>query len=139
MVFAGMWPIFYLFEGDIRSVPILFVGLAIGIIGILFEFFADNQLARFRSMKHETEKLLDTGLWARSRNPNYLGEILFWLGLFIIGFAYGAPLYTSAGILTMFALFYFISIPMKEERMLERRPSFKAYMERVPKLFPSLF
>jgi len=139
MVFAGMWPIFYLFEHELQSTSLLFFGLTVSIIGTLLEYFADNQLARFRSMKHKTEKLLDTGLWSRSRNPNYLGEILFWLGLFIIGLAYGAPLYTSAGFLIMSGLFFFISIPMKEERMLERRPSFKDYMERVPMLFPKLF
>ena len=139
MVFAGMWPIFYLFENGLQSKSILIVGLAVSLIGTLFELFADNQLAAFRSKKHKTEKLLDTGLWARSRNPNYLGEILFWTGLFIVGYAYNAPLYTIAGTLIMFALFFFISIPMKEERMLERRPSFQAYMARVPKLFPKLF
>ena len=112
---------------EIQYAGFLYSGVAISIIGTLFEFFADNQLASFRSKKYKTEKLLDTGLWSRSRNPNYLGEILFWLGLFFIGQAYAAPWYTCAGILTMLFLFVFISIPMKEERMLERRPSFKEF------------
>lgn len=139
MVFAGMWPIFYVFSNGLQSRSLLFLGLTVSFIGTLLELVADNQLAVFRSKKYRTEKLLDTGLWARSRNPNYLGEILFWVGLFIIGMGYGAPLYTLAGALIMFGLFFFISIPMKEERMLERRPDFKAYLAHVPKLFPKLF
>ena len=139
MVFVGMWPIFYIFQNQLQYSVILYLGVAVSIIGTLFEFFADNQLAAFRSKKNKTEKLLDTGLWARSRNPNYLGEILFWVGLFIIGLAYAAPLYTIAGAVTMMSLFLFISIPMKEKRMLERRPSFKEYMDRVPMLFPKIF
>jgi len=139
MVFVGMWPIFYIFQNQLQSSGILYLGVAVSIIGTLFEFFADNQLAAFRFEKNKTEKLLDTGLWARSRNPNYLGEILFWVGLFIIGLAYAAPLYTIAGAVTMMSLFIFISIPMKEKRMLERRPSFKEYMDRVPMLFPKIF
>jgi len=120
MVFVGMWPIFYIFQNELQSSVLLYLGA-------------------FRFKKHKTEKLLDTGLWARSRNPNYLGEILFWLGLFIIGQAYTAPLYTIAGVGIMLFLFVFISIPMKEKRMLERRPNFKGYMECVPMLFPKLF
>jgi len=139
MVFVGMWPIFYIFQNQLQSSGILYLGVAVSIIGTLFELFADNQLAAFRAEKHKTEKLLDKGLWARSRNPNYLGEILFWVGLFIIGQAFVAPLYTIAGVVTMLFLFIVISIPMKEKRMLERRPSFKEYMEKVPMLFPKLF
>jgi len=81
--------------------------------------------------------LLATGLWGRSRNPNYLGEILFWTGMYIVGLAYNAPFYiTSIGALVMLCLFVFISIPMKEKRMMERRPSYMDYKKRVPMLFP---
>lgn len=138
MVFAGMWPIFYVFKNELSHSGILYFGIFISLVGTALEFFADNQLADFRRQKHRTEKLLDTGLWSRSRNPNYLGEILFWIGLFVIGIAYQAPLYTGLGAIIMVILFVFISIPMKEKRMLERRPAYTTYMKNVPKLIPSI-
>ena len=29
-------------------------------------------------------RLLDTGIWAWSRHPNYFGEIVLWIGVMII-------------------------------------------------------
>lgn len=138
LVFAGMWPIFYIFSNELSHSGLLYFGILISFIGTAFEFFADNQLAAFRRQKQDTEQLLDSGLWAKCRNPNYLGEMLFWIGLFIIGLAYQAPLYTALGAIAMIGLFVFISIPMKEKRMLERRPAYTAYMQEVPKLIPRL-
>lgn len=140
LVFAGMWPLFSLFTGPIKLEWMFFVGVAISLLGIALEFFADNQLFQFRNRPNpQKEAILDTGLWGKMRYPNYLGEMLFWIGLFFVGHAFGAELYTGSGALAMCCLFVFISIPMKEARMLERRPNFPEYQKRVPKLFPKLF
>ena len=139
LVFAGMWPIYYTFQYELNSSVLWFFGIVIASVGIVFEFIADNQLAAFRKTKPTNSKLLDTGLWSRSRNPNYLGELLFWIGLFVIGIAYKAPIYSVAGSLSMIALFIFISIPLKEERMSERKANFEIYKQQVPKLIPRIF
>jgi steroid 5-alpha reductase family enzyme len=140
MVFAGMWPLFYLFQNPVMLDWLFYLGAVISLMGVAFEFFADNQLAQFRKRPNpKTEDLLDTGLWGRSRNPNYLGEMLFWLGVFLMGHSFGAPVYTIVGVGVMVSLFVFISIPMKEERMMERRANFADYKKRVPKLIPRLW
>lgn len=137
MVFAGMWPLFFMFSSSGNPSWLFYVGVVICLFGIALEFFADNQLAAFRKRPNpKTEDLLDTGIWAYSRNPNYLGEILFWVGLFFIGFSFGAPWYTVAGVFIMIGLFTFISIPMKEKHMTQRRPAFKEYKKRVPLFIP---
>lgn len=140
MVFAGMWPLFYIFSSQSEPSTIFYLGLLSSFIGTALEFFADNQLATFRKRPNpKTEDLLDTGLWAKSRNPNYLGEILFWVGLFLIGHSFGAPSYTIAGIFVMIGLFVGISIPMKEKHMMQRRPGFNSYKKRVPMFFPKFW
>lgn len=139
MVFAGMFPIFYIMTNDLDHSGLFYLGIAISLLGTGLEFVADNQLYKFKSKQKRTEELLDTGLWSKSRNPNYLGEILFWVGLFVIGQAYQAPLHTVVGSLIMLFLFVFISIPMKEERMIERRPSYLEYKKKVPLLIPRFF
>lgn len=140
LVFGGMWPLFSLFTNDLQNPWLFHVGLLVSFVGTGFEFFADNQLAAFKNRPNpKTSDLLDTGLWGRSRNPNYLGEMMFWVGLFLIGLAFNAPWHTFAGAGAMIVLFVFISIPMKEKRMDERRPSFQDYKKRVPMLIPKFW
>jgi len=47
---------------------------------------------------------LKTGLWGRVRHPNYLGEMLFWIGLAVIGFAGTNNPYLFAGAAQMVIL-----------------------------------
>lgn len=139
MVFAGMWPLFFTLGKIEFNIPLFAAGVLTGLVGIFFEFQADNELAKFRRRANpKKEDLLNTGIWSRSRNPNYLGEMLFWVGLAIIGTAFGAPYYAWAGSIAMISMFLFISIPMKEKRMEERRPDFGEHKKKVPLLIPKI-
>jgi steroid 5-alpha reductase family enzyme len=82
-------------------------------------------------------RTIDTGLWAWSRHPNYLGEIGTWCGLYLFGLAADPSWWwTVAGPLVMVLLFETASIPMMEKRSLRRRPEFADYQRRVPRLVP---
>jgi len=63
---------------------VAFFGLGIWIIGFLFEVIADNQKRQFRKNSANKGKFIQSGLWAKSRHPNYFGEIMLWIGVFII-------------------------------------------------------
>lgn len=140
MVFACCWPMFYTLGPAPKYDWLVFVGFFVSLLGVYFEYAADNELARFRNRPNpKVEDLLETGIWGKSRNPNYLGEMLFWLGLFLCGLAYGAPWYTCIGIVSIVLMFFFISIPMKDKRMSERRKGFEEYKKRVPLIIPRLF
>jgi steroid 5-alpha reductase family enzyme len=81
--------------------------------------------------------VLDTGLWAVSRHPNYLGEVLFWWGLFLLGLAAGPGWgWTVVGPLAITALFAFVSVPWMDRRMLARHPAWAERLRRVPALLP---
>ena len=113
------------------------LGLATAGLGIGLEYVADNQLVAFRRAEgRQQQDILQTGLWGMVRYPNYLGEILFWVGLALCGFGAGAPLWTGAGATGMILMFLFASIPMKEKRMLARRPHFNEIQKRIPVLLP---
>ncbi len=139
IVFLGMWPLFWIYDfGEIQYPFLFYSGAFIAFLGIWFEYTADNQLARFRKRKNKKkEDILNTGIWSYSRNPNYLGEILFWFGLLGMGLAFDSPWYTSLGSLGMLLMFLFASIPMKEKQMIKNRPeAFKKYKSEVPILVP---
>ena len=61
-----------------------FIGLAIWLIGFTIEVVADYQKNQFRKDPANQGKFIQTGLWSRSRHPNYLGEIILWMGITLI-------------------------------------------------------
>ena len=104
---------------------------------IYFEGEADNQLKRFRESGPAPGSTLTTGLWSLSRHPNYFGEILFWWALFGYGLS-AAPdeWWRGAGALAISVMFRVVSLPMIDNRMLERRPDYKAVVESTPSVLP---
>ena len=71
-------------EGGIVLNLFFYLGVAIFIFGFAIEIIADKQKSKFRSVEANKDSFITTGLWAKSRHPNYLGEILLWLGVAII-------------------------------------------------------
>jgi steroid 5-alpha reductase family enzyme len=60
------------------------VGFLVWVFGFSFEVVADSQKSRFSAIPENKGKFIQTGLWARSRHPNYFGEIMLWVGVAII-------------------------------------------------------
>jgi steroid 5-alpha reductase family enzyme len=60
------------------------IGLLVWVFGFAFEVIADSQKSRFNADPANKGKFISTGLWSRSRHPNYFGEIVLWLGVAII-------------------------------------------------------
>ena len=139
IVFLSMWGLFWVYEfGVLLSSGLFYFSAFISVLGTILELLADNELARFRKRKNpQKEDLLRTGIWAYSRNPNYLGEILFWFGLLSMALAFGAPWYTAIGSVGMLLMFLFASIPMKDKQMEKNRPeAFAKYKKEVSRLIP---
>ena len=67
------------------TLPILaMVGMALWLTGFTIESISDYQKRVFREENNPTEAFIHTGLWARSRHPNYFGEITLWTGIAVI-------------------------------------------------------
>jgi steroid 5-alpha reductase family enzyme len=112
--------------------------LAVFVTGgaILLETVADEQMRAFARTKQPGD-VMTRGLWARSRHPNYLGEIGFWTGLALFGLAADPSWWWSLlGPVAMIVMFVTASIPMLDTRSIERRPGYADHMRRVPALLP---
>jgi steroid 5-alpha reductase family enzyme len=137
-VFAGMLPVYVVLTHRDRPVGWLdVVALGVGFAAVALELVADVQLHRFAAVMQPGE-VMERGLWAWSRHPNYFGEFSFWLalGLFGLAAAPGEWWWLFAGSLLMLAMFQGASIPMMEQRSLERRPAYQGVVERVPRFIP---
>lgn len=112
--------------------------LALFLVAIAGEAVADAQMKRFRADPANRGKVIDTGLWAWSRHPNYFFEFLYWVALVPIGIGYGWGWVALAAPLMMFVLLRYVSgVPPLEQHMLRSRgPAFAAYQQRVPAFFP---
>jgi len=112
-------------------------------LAIMIEWIADEQLIRFKKSGSKNS-FMNSGLWSFSRHPNYLGEISFWLGLFLFVISANklnstTGYWTVVGFVFMVILFKFISIPMMEKRNIERKEGYREYVKEVPALFPRFF
>ncbi len=140
LVYAGCVGMIAIFTDPIKGLGwIDLAGIFLMAVGITLEHIADQQLYDFRQAGTSGKALLDKGVWAYMRHPNYLGEILVWWGLYLL--AIGAnPSYwwTIVGPISIHLLFVFISIPMKDTRMLQSRPSYAKRMMDVPALWPKI-
>jgi steroid 5-alpha reductase family enzyme len=137
MVLAGLWPAFVATTSPAPLGLLDGLGLVVMLGAVVLEGTADAQLRSFRGRVQDPQANIEEGLWRWSRHPNYLGEMLFWWGLAI--FAIGVDphnLPTIAGACAMTAMFLFVSIPMMEKRMVERRPVYASYIQRVPMVVP---
>jgi len=138
IVFVGLLPVLPTVTNS-HSLGIFdLVGFIICIFAVLLEYTADEQLRRFKISNPDKGMNMDKGLWAICRHPNYLGEILFWFGLFVLCLS-GDPisnLWTGIGFVSMFILFKFISIPMMEKRLIHNKDQYEGYINKVPALIP---
>jgi len=74
-------------ENIIELNTIFFIGLFMFVFGFSIEIIADYQKTKFRSVASNKDKYISSGLWSKSRHPNYVGEIILWLGISVMSFS----------------------------------------------------
>ncbi|MFI6103074.1 DUF1295 domain-containing protein [Streptomyces sp. NPDC051310] len=67
--------------------PLLSAGVGVWALGLFFEAVGDYQLARYETAPADQDRIMDRGLWAWTRHPNYFGDFLARWGLFLIASA----------------------------------------------------
>lgn len=100
--------------------PLAWVGVAVYLIGIFFEWVGDWQLAKFKADPANEGKVLDSGLWRYTRHPNYFGDFAAWWGIWLVCASAGwdYALYTVAGpIFLSFTLTKWSGVALLEKGM----------------------
>lgn len=121
-----------------------FAGIIIWIIGFSIEAIADAQKSKWRTNTENKGKFINTGLWKKSRHPNYFGEILIWIGIAIIALPVlqGWQFLTLVSPVFVTILLTRISgVPMLEKRADEKwggNPDYEEYKKNTPALIPKL-
>ncbi len=136
-VFLALLPVYVVCTRPGRDPgPLDAVALLVGLAAVATETVADLQMRRFAATA-PPGAVMDRGLWGWSRHPNYLGELGFWVSMALFGLAASpGDWWVVLGAAGIWAMLRFASIPMMEQRQLERRPAYQGVLDRVPRLFP---
>ena len=124
---------------------LFYFGLFLFITGLIIEIIADLQKTKFRSIPTNKEKFISTGLWSKSRHPNYVGEITLWFGISIMSFSNlnGLELITLISpIFTYWLLVYVSGVNILEKNGQKKwghLESYKKYIKKTPRLFFKIF
>jgi steroid 5-alpha reductase family enzyme len=120
------------------------VGFLVWALGFAIEVVADSQKSRFSANPDNKGKFIQTGLWSRSRHPNYFGEIVLWVGVAIIALpvlrgwqwvALISPVFVTL-LLTRVS-----GIPLLEKKADKKwggQEDYESYKKRTPVLIPRL-
>lgn len=121
------------------------VGAVIFILGLYIESVADLEKWYFTQDKNNKGKWIESGIWARSRHPNYFGEMLVWVGLyaFVVPSLHGNQWFIAllSPVYIIILLFFVSGIPILEKSADKKwgdNKDYRAYKKRVPLLLPKL-
>lgn len=107
------------------------------LVGFYFEAVGDWQLVRFKANPANKGKVLDSGLWALSRHPNYFGDTVQWWAFWLLAVASGFAWWTVFSPIIMTWLLRYVSgVDMLDRALAKRKPGYAAYMKRTPAFIP---
>ena len=127
------------------AVGVIYVmGAVMWVAGFVIEVIADQQKSRFRADPANAGRFINVGLWARSRHPNYFGEILLWAGVAVMAIPYlsGTQWVVMLSPLFVYALLTRISgiptLARRGQQLWGDDPTYQAYVANTPRLLPRL-
>uniref|UniRef100_A0A672FCL7 Uncharacterized LOC115408908 n=1 Tax=Salarias fasciatus TaxID=181472 RepID=A0A672FCL7_SALFA len=121
-----------------------YIGWSVWGLGFATEAIADQQKWFFKRDPENAGKFIQSGLWAYSRHPNYLGEILQWSGLWLSASSVmQGQQYLSvvSPLFVWFLLRHVSGIPILEKQAMKKwgsEPAFQDYVKNTPLLWPQI-
>ena len=130
---------------DHNNYYFVYLGALVWLFGFLFEVISDYQKMKFKNIPDNKNKFIDTGLWSLSRHPNYFGEIILWIGVFIITLPSisGIDYITIISPIFVYFLLNKISginlLEIKAQKRWGELESYKEYRSKTPQLIPKFW
>lgn len=139
---AQVSPMLFRYTNASTDILVPVVGFAVSGFGLILESVADNQKSAQKKVRPDMVAM--DGLYKMVRCPNYLGEIIFWTGIFISG----VTTYATIGqwITAVLAYICIVYIMFNGAQRLEKRQmarygnekEYNDYANRTPIIIPLL-
>lgn len=133
-------PLFFRLENGMKTDIFCVVGVVVMACGILLESMADMQ--KSAAKKKNPSRFCDGGLYKIVRCPNYLGEVLFWTGVFVSGInIYKGVWQWIAAAFGYICIVYIMfggarRLEIRQNRNYGSDPEYQAYVKKTPILLP---
>jgi len=113
------------------------IGALVAVCGLAIETTADFQLRAFRADPSNAGRVMDRGLWAWTRHPNYFGDVVFWWGVVISVLSVGVAWWgIIGGTLMNFLLVRVSGVAMLERSLSKRKEGWDDYVQHTPAFLP---
>jgi len=116
--------------------PLLATGVGVWLLGVTFEAVGDQQLKAFKADPANRGVVMDRGLWAWTRHPNYFGDAAVWWGVWLIAVNGWVALVTVGSPLLMTYFLVFVTGARLTEKLMAGRPGFDEYRARTSFFVP---
>ncbi len=116
--------------------PVLVAGIAVWMVGVLFETVGDYQLRQFKADPAHQGVIMDRGLWAWTRHPNYFGDAAVWWGLWLVTIAGWLSVSTVLSPILMSYFLVYATGARLTEKIMGDRPGFSEYCSRTSFFVP---
>lgn len=117
--------------------PVLGLGVVFWLIGVTFEAVGDRQLRTFKADPAHQGLIMDRGLWAWTRHPNYFGDATVWWGLWLISIAGWVSLATVLSPVAMTYFLVYATGARLTEKFMAGRAGFAEYCSRTSFFVPT--
>jgi steroid 5-alpha reductase family enzyme len=109
-------------------------GVLLWAVGAVFEAIGDRQLRVFKASHRGV--VMDRGLWAWTRHPNYFGDACVWWGIWLITITGWQGLATVLSPLLMTYFLVYATGARRTEKYMDGRPGFDDYKARTSFFLP---
>lgn len=138
IILAPVYVVDYNKPADHFPTLVQVIGIAVFILGFLFESIGDYQLLRFSSQPQNKGHIIQTGLWKYTRHPNYFGEATLWWGIGIYCLSVQNGWLALIAPIAVTILVTKVSGVAMLEKKYKGNPEFEAYAAKTPAFFPKM-
>ncbi len=123
-----------------KSIVMPIIGIIISSIGLIIESTSDRQKSRQKAER--SDMVATKGLYKFCRCPNYVGERIFWLGIFLGGVtSYSMASDWVCAILGYVCIFYVMinsakRLALKQDKRYMGKEEYINYISTIPLYFP---
>ena len=133
-------PLYFRLQNGAPADTMLWIGLAVMLCGVVLEAMADLQ--KTAAKRKNSRRFVDTGLYRVVRCPNYLGELLVWLGMLLTGTTALRGVWQWVLALLGFVLIAWVMfsgarrLELRQDKNYGADPEYQKYVRTVPILIP---
>ena len=133
-------PLFFRLKNGVAADAMLWIGLVVMVCGVLLEAAADLQ--KTAAKRKNSRRFVDSGLYRFVRCPNYLGELLLWLGMLLTGVTALKGVWQWVPAILGFALICWVMfsgarrLELRQDRNYGSDPEYQEYVRTVPIIIP---